>query len=64
VVGSGAVLHATRASGASTVPSHCSKGYPCSRVLTISFTPIRYKTEALGSKIGGEDLTNEGVRST
>jgi hypothetical protein len=37
VVGSGAVLHATRASGAGTVPSHCSKGYPCSRVLTNTF---------------------------
>jgi hypothetical protein len=39
VVGSGAVLHATRASGTSTVPSHYSKGYPCSRVLTVAPRP-------------------------
>jgi hypothetical protein len=39
VVGSGAVHHATRDSHASTVPSHCSKGYPCSRVLTLGKPP-------------------------
>jgi hypothetical protein len=33
VVGSRAVLHATRARGVGTVPSHYSKEYPCSRVL-------------------------------
>jgi hypothetical protein len=35
VVGSGAVYHATRDSRMGTVPSHCSKGYPCFRVPTI-----------------------------
>jgi hypothetical protein len=39
VVGSGAVLHVTRDSYAGTVPSHCSKGYPCSRVLTVAPGP-------------------------
>jgi hypothetical protein len=39
VVGSGAVHHATRDSHAGTVPSHCSKGYPCSRVLTVALGP-------------------------
>jgi hypothetical protein len=34
VVGSGAVYHATRDSRMGTVPSHCSKGYPCFRVPT------------------------------
>jgi hypothetical protein len=37
VVGSGAVFHATRDSRASTVPSYCSKGYPCFRVPTERF---------------------------
>jgi hypothetical protein len=39
VVGSGTILHATRDSGAGTVPSHCSKGYPCSRVLIVAPEP-------------------------
>jgi hypothetical protein len=39
VVGSGAVYHATSDSGAGTVPSHCSKGYPCSRVPTVAPRP-------------------------
>jgi hypothetical protein len=34
MVGSGAVYHATRDSRMGTVPSHCSKGYPCFRVPT------------------------------
>jgi hypothetical protein len=33
-VGSGVVYHATRDSRMGTVPSHCSKRYPCFRVLT------------------------------
>ena len=39
VVGSGAVHHATRDSRAGTVSSHCSKGYPCFRVLTVAPGP-------------------------
>jgi hypothetical protein len=39
VVGSGAVCHATRDSRAGTVPSYCSKGYPCFRVLTVAPGP-------------------------
>jgi hypothetical protein len=35
VVGSGTVYRATRDSHAGTVPSYCSKGYPCFRVPTI-----------------------------
>jgi hypothetical protein len=35
VVGSGVVYHATRDSRVGTVPSHCSKGYPCFRVPTV-----------------------------
>jgi hypothetical protein len=37
VVGLGAVYHATRDSRMGTVPSHCSKGYPCFRVPTQPF---------------------------
>jgi hypothetical protein len=36
VVGSGAVYHTTRGSRMGTAPSHCSKGYPCLRVPTVS----------------------------
>jgi hypothetical protein len=36
VEGSGAVHHATRDSRAGTVSPHCSKGYPCPRVLTVA----------------------------
>jgi hypothetical protein len=32
MVGSGAVCHATRDSRMFSVPSYCSKGYPCFRV--------------------------------
>jgi hypothetical protein len=39
VVGSGAVYHATRDSHMGTVPSHCSKGYPCFRVPTVAPGP-------------------------
>jgi hypothetical protein len=39
VVGSGAVYHATRDSRAGTVPSYCSKGYPCFRVPTVAPGP-------------------------
>jgi hypothetical protein len=39
VVGSGAVYHATRDSHAGTVPSYCSKGYPCFRVPTVAPEP-------------------------
>jgi hypothetical protein len=39
VVGSGVVPHATRDSHAGTVPSYCSKGYPCSRVPTVAPGP-------------------------
>jgi hypothetical protein len=35
VEGSGAIHRATRDSRAGTVSSHCSSGYPCSRVLTV-----------------------------
>jgi hypothetical protein len=34
MVGSSAVYHVTRGSRMGTVPSHCSKGYPCSKVMT------------------------------
>jgi hypothetical protein len=30
------VYHATRDSRVGTVPSHCSKGYPCFRVSTVA----------------------------
>jgi hypothetical protein len=46
VVGSGAVYHATRDSLVGTMPSYCSKGYPCFRVPTV----------ALGST-SGEDTS-------
>jgi hypothetical protein len=36
VVGSDAIYHVTRDSRMGTVPSHCSKGYPCFRVPTRS----------------------------
>jgi hypothetical protein len=36
VVGLGAVCRTTKDSCVGTVPSHCSKGYPCSRVPTTS----------------------------
>jgi hypothetical protein len=39
MVGSDAVYHATRGSHMGTVPSHCSKGYPCSRVPTVAPEP-------------------------
>jgi hypothetical protein len=39
VEGSGAVHHATRDSRVGTVPSHYSKGYPCSRVLIVALGP-------------------------
>jgi hypothetical protein len=35
VMGSGTVYHTTRDSRAGTVPSYCSKGYPCFRVPTV-----------------------------
>ena len=37
--GVGAVRHATRDSHAGTVPSYCSKGYPCFRVPTVAPGP-------------------------
>jgi hypothetical protein len=39
VVGSGDVYHETRDSRMGTVTSHCSKGYPCFRVLTVAPRP-------------------------
>jgi hypothetical protein len=39
VVGWGAVYHVTRDSRVGTVPSHCSKGYPCFRVPTVAPGP-------------------------
>jgi hypothetical protein len=39
VVGLGAVHHMTRDSRVGTMSSHCSKGYPCSRVLTVAPGP-------------------------
>jgi hypothetical protein len=39
VVGSGTVYRATRDSRAGTVPSYCSKGYPCFRVPTVAPGP-------------------------
>jgi hypothetical protein len=39
VVGSGAVYHAIRDSSMGTVPSHCSKGYPCFREPTVAPGP-------------------------
>jgi hypothetical protein len=39
VVGLGAVCRATKDSRVGTVPSHCSKGYPCSRVPTVAPRP-------------------------
>jgi hypothetical protein len=54
VVGSGAVLHATRDSRASTVPSHCSKEYPCFRVPTVAPEPTSGEDTSLqvGPKLG------------
>jgi hypothetical protein len=40
-VGSGTVYRATRDSRAGTVPSYCSKGYPCFRVPTVPPRPER-----------------------
>ena len=39
MVGSGIVYHVTRGSRMGPVPSHYSKGYPCSRVLTVAPGP-------------------------
>jgi hypothetical protein len=39
VEGSGAIYHATRDSRAGTVPSYCSKGYPCFRVPIVAPRP-------------------------
>ena len=39
MMGSGAVYHATRDSRMGTVPSYCSKGYPCFRVPTVAPGP-------------------------
>jgi hypothetical protein len=39
VVGSGVVCHATRDSRVDSAPSYYSKGYPCSRVLTVAPGP-------------------------
>jgi hypothetical protein len=36
VVGSSVVYHVTRDSRAGTMPSYCSKGYPCFRVPTLT----------------------------
>jgi hypothetical protein len=38
MMGSSTVYRATRDSRAGTVPSYCSKGYPCFRVPTIAIT--------------------------
>jgi hypothetical protein len=42
VVGSGAIYHATKGSRMGTVPSYCSKGYPCFRVLTVYYIDRMY----------------------
>jgi hypothetical protein len=42
VVGSGAIYHTTRDSRVGTVPSHCSKGYPCFRVPTMDMIDVIY----------------------
>jgi hypothetical protein len=39
VVGSGVVRHATKDSRMDATPSHCSNGYPFSRVLTVAPGP-------------------------
>jgi hypothetical protein len=39
MVGLGDVHHATRDSHVGTMSSCCSKGYPCSRVLTVALGP-------------------------
>jgi hypothetical protein len=39
VMGLGTVYRATRDSRAGTVPSYCSKGYPCFRVPTVAPGP-------------------------
>jgi hypothetical protein len=53
MVGSGVVCHATRDSRAGTVPSYCSKGYPCFRVLTVAPGPTLGEDTSLqvGSKL-------------
>jgi hypothetical protein len=40
VVGSGVVCHVTRDSRMDSVPSYCSKGYPCLRVPTGTQTQV------------------------
>jgi hypothetical protein len=54
VVGLGAVYHATRDSRVGTVPSHCSKGYPCFRVPTVALGPTSGEDTSLlvGPKSG------------
>jgi hypothetical protein len=47
VVGLGVVYHATRDSRMGTVPSHCSKGYPCFRVPTVAPGPTLRKDTGL-----------------
>jgi hypothetical protein len=44
MVGSGVVYHTTRDSRVGTVPSHCSKGYPCFRVPTVLFLNFSFDT--------------------
>jgi hypothetical protein len=56
VVGSGAVLHVTKASGAGTVPSHYSKGYPCYMVLTVAPGPPQGRIRACR---WGQSLTGD-----
>jgi hypothetical protein len=50
VVGSGAVCHATRDNRVDTVPSYCSKGYPCFRVSTIPISVIKIKSSDLSAR--------------
>jgi hypothetical protein len=54
VVGSGAVYHATKYSHMGTVPSHCSKGYPCFRVPKVAPGPTsgEYTSLQVGPKPG------------
>jgi hypothetical protein len=47
VVGSVVVHHATRDSRVGITSSHCSKGYPCFRVLTVAPGPTSGKDTSL-----------------
>jgi hypothetical protein len=47
VVGSGTVYHTITGSRMGPMPSHCSKGYPYSRVLTVAPGPASWEDTSL-----------------